>query len=284
MMSPNIKLHKIFYDDQSRESIHPPFLPLNNTHGPSGWFELYPILCYLENHQLDESCWYGFFSPKFPQKAQLDLKTVFDLIENNPSAEVALFSPNWVGIVWDRNVWVSGEKHHPGMIAAAQAFFDQIGHTEDLHQEIGDLTNSVYCNYIIAKPRFWQDWAKLARAYFDYVEKSPAASADKHATAHPGPSSYKLKTFVQERLACWLLSRKKYSVVIPKYSRQCIPSPQDYNSSIKTCLNIADQFKRLARREFPGAMTGYRMACHVGSKLVSRQRSKEMATDANSDF
>lgn len=276
MTSPPLKLYKIHYDEITKAQIEPPFFPLNNAAGPAGWFEFHPILRFLETHDLQSDVWYGFFSPKFPEKAGLSLEEVNQLVSTNADADVALFSYSWPELVTHRNVWVQGEKFHPGLIACSEAFFASKGVATDLHAEIGTFRNSVFSNYIIAKPQFWRDWQKLARAYFDYVEGGGEMLADNRPAAHGGPADYRLKTFVQERLACWILGHGSYRIVHPDYLSQPMPylSPDDAAAPlIRALLGIAERCKRLSERNMPGAMLAYKIARKPAVALYQRRRA-----------
>ncbi|MEI4474235.1 hypothetical protein [Frigidibacter sp. MR17.24] len=251
---PDLTLHKIFYDERSQTTIEPPYVPLDNGDGPPGWFELWPILHYLETHSLEEDHWYGFVSPKFPEKLGVRLESIEALIADHPTAEVALCSYNWVSLAKWRNVWLSGDRYHPGLIDCAEAFLASIGKPTDLAAMIGDFTTSVHSNYIIAKPRFWRAWQALARQYVDYVDLADPPRRDDSPTHHDGPADYRLKTFVQERLVCWLLQTGGFRTVHLDYARAMpIPAPDRSEADRAARLFVrADLFKRLARRGAAG--------------------------------
>lgn len=256
MTSASVQLYKIYYDASSHAQIGAPYIPLDNQAGPSGWFEMYPILTFLENNTLKENVWYGFFSPKFPEKAGFSLQAITDLLDRNPNAEVALFSSRWMYLIWYDNVWLQGEEYHPGLIECAEAFLRTQGVTANLHDEIGDFKTSVFSNYIIAKKSFWDDWKKLARAYYDYVENSDEMRKDSTETFYVGPSSYSLKTFVQERLASWLLTQKDYNVITPNYLQLDIPGlPANIPARpLRFLLSMTYKCKAAARQKsWPGA-------------------------------
>lgn len=130
-------LFKIFYNAESRAQIEPDYIPLDNTDGPSDWFEMWPILRYIETHDLEDEAWYGFFSPKFPAKALQTLSDVKRLIEANPTADVALFSYNWTSLISFRNPFLQGEDSHPGLISCMEAFLATRGEKVDLRRQIG---------------------------------------------------------------------------------------------------------------------------------------------------
>ncbi len=244
-------LFKIFYNEETRSQIEPDFLPLDNCDGPRDWFELWPILHYLEQNHLEDDTWYGFFSPKFPSKANVTLDEVKAVVFANPQADVALFSFNWRSIVSFRNAWIQGETFHPGLIDCFKQFLASRGESFDAQQIIGDFETTVYSNYVIAKKAYWLAWRDLARAYFNYVSAGGPALADNRPTRHSGQDSYILRTFVQERLSCWLLHRGGYRVVYPDYTRsvpkgwlaQTAKAPM-----LRTTLALAEFSKRMARR------------------------------------
>ena len=242
-----MQLFKIFYDKHSLQQIEAPFRPLDNREGPSGWFELFPILNYLETVPLEENVWYGFFSPKFPEKANVTVDDIRVLITTASDCDVALFSSNWTYLALYQNVWTQAEASHPGTIKSFQSFLKSQGIESDLSSSISTFENSVFSNYLIAKPRFWLEWAKLARSYFDYVESIGTTGLDNQRSNHIGPSRYMLKTFVQERLACWMLENGSYSVVHTEYGNHPIPYvTHPLPATItKIAALTADKLKRL---------------------------------------
>lgn len=279
-MAETLHLYKIFYDDETRRQVAPPFLPLDNRGGPPDWFELSPILRFLSENTLDPDAWYGFLSPKFPDKAFTSVTEVQALIDAHPDAQVALFSPLWRQLVTERNVWTQGERWHPGLIAATEAFLDSQGERVDLRQEIGDFRTSVFSNYIVARPCFWQAWAVLARAYYDHVETGPDTLIDRQPVQHGSRAGYPLKVFVQERLACWVLRRDRFRVVHLDYARRPLGlGPYDDTTPLLgALLLVGDTLKRVARRRrVPGAMSAWRFVIRVVERLrvrrvVRRQR------------
>ncbi|WP_411957727.1 hypothetical protein [Paracoccus homiensis] len=63
-----INLYKIYYDEASFKAIAPPYLPLDNRNGSDGWFELMPILNFLDTHELDPRRGMASCRPSFPKR------------------------------------------------------------------------------------------------------------------------------------------------------------------------------------------------------------------------
>ena len=69
---PAIHLHLIAYSEASRLAIGPGWGVLDNLANPRpDWFEYWPIRRFLLEQALDESAFYGFFTPKFSHKTGL---------------------------------------------------------------------------------------------------------------------------------------------------------------------------------------------------------------------
>jgi len=269
-------LFKIFYNDESLAQIEPDYIPLDNSDGPKDWFELWPILRYIETHELADDSWYGFFSPKFPAKAFLQLSDVTSLIRANPGADVALFSYNWPAVIGFRNPFVQGEGSHPGLIACLETFLATRGEKADLRRLIGDFETSVFSNYVVAKKAYWLEWAGLARAYFDYVTAGGEALADNRLTIHDYKPTIAMRVFVQERLACWILSQGRYRVVHPNYARDVSFGRYITGTDaplLRRTLGLANAAKRLARRSnLPGLIVLHWLAMRANG-VVYRLRA-----------
>lgn len=214
-MSTPIHLHQIAYSAASRAQIPPGWLVLDNDENPRpDWYEYGPIRHYLLTQTLDEDACYGFFSPKFCSKTQLNLGEVQAFVQAHAaSTDVFLFSPQPDMGAFFLNVFEQGETFDPGLIAAYSAFLDHIGRPAPLRQLVMDSRQTVFSNYFIARPAFWREWLKLNEAMFAICE-TPATPLEvelqvglTHATSYPGPGGpAQRKVFLMERAASLLLA------------------------------------------------------------------------------
>ena len=214
---PNIYIRQIYYDDASRAKLDPQFIGLDNcANERPDWFEFWPIRNFLLNNKLEENSWYGFLSPNFSAKSGFSADFVKKIINDfSDKSDVALFTHSWDQLAYFLNPFEHGESWHPGLMAESQKFIDYIGLKIDLKMLVtyGDI--SVYSNYIIAKPNFWQEWLKLANQFYDYAE-SYYSGLSKLTTSYGfKDNQVSMKTFIQERLATVILSQKNFKVVTP---------------------------------------------------------------------
>jgi len=237
MVNRAVFVHQIFYDEQSKLALDSGFIPLDNTANERpDWFEFWVIRDFLRKHSLIDDGWYGFLSPKFRQKTGIPSQSVMNLLATvAEQAEVALFSPAWDQLAYFQNPFEQGEVWHPGLTEASQQFFDGIAYPVDLSSLVTHFGNSVFCNYIVAKPRFWMRWLAIANQYFDLMEYRSGLSVDRQitsygSTAHLAP----MKTFVQERIATVLLSKERFNTVYMDLSQFAPVYTRIFNEDLRT--------------------------------------------------
>ena len=218
-MSPDpdyrLFVYQIFYDQVSRESLDPGFIPLDNSlNERPDWYEFWPIRNYLKNNELLENAWYGFLSPKFVQKSGFTSAAVLNALEKYDAyADVALFSVGWDQIAYFLNPFEQGEVWHPGLLKSSQLFFDEIGLSVDLNKLVTHCRTSVFSNYIIAKPKFWNEWLTIADKFYEIVESNAAPELRRTTSYGSILNQTPMKAFIQERFASVILARGQYKVL-----------------------------------------------------------------------
>lgn len=217
MTVPDIQIFQIVYDEASRRAVMPGAVPLEAQGTSEGWFEFRPILKFLRDREMSDEAWIGFLSPRFTEKTGCSLDDVRALIAENPGAEVALFSPVWENLAVNWNVWSNADLSHPGLLQASQEFVHAIGRDIDLSDIVTDFDTSVFSNYVIARKRYWSAWIELAEAYADFVENDPRGAEHESPAPHRGHEGYRMKTFVQERLATLVLLHGRFRTIRPDY-------------------------------------------------------------------
>jgi len=211
---------QIYYDETTRSSLDPGYLPLDNTRNDRpDWYELWVIRNFLRNHSLSENDWYGFLSPHFRHKTGLSAQDVYRFLElSKDRSEVALL----VAFAWDQvayflNPFDQGEIWHPGITALSQSVLEQLGYNSRLSDLVTYSGNFTFCNYIVAKPAYWRAWLRLADGLFDLIENQATALAKNLA----GNTNYgwgwafhhnkaPIKAFIQERLPAIILAGRKF--------------------------------------------------------------------------
>jgi hypothetical protein len=211
------EIRQIFYDEATRRELDPGLLPLDNTANPRpDWFEFGVIRDFLLRTPLQEGTWYGFLSPKFRLKTGLgsaDLNAFLRACDSG--ADVALFSPGWDQIAYFLNPFEQGEFWHPGLTDLSQQFLADCGVNLDLRRYVSHTGNTVYSNFVVAKPRFWREWLVLANKLFELTEAGRtelARSLSRNTSYGVEDAPYAMKAFLQERLAPVMLAGGSYRV------------------------------------------------------------------------
>lgn len=214
-----INIYQIYYNQQTFAMLDKGFIPLDNSQSERpDWFEFWPIRKFLNENALNEDSWYGFLSPKFVGKTGFTSQVMKDFINQNPNAEVALFTSTWDFIAYYKNAFEQGEVWHEHITKVAQAFFDSIGYPVKLESLVHHSQNSVTSNYVIAKPRYWRRWLEFAdRLMFVSETDTPLGGILRGDTTY-GPKRHAFKVFIQERLAPVILATEKFNVIAPDQS------------------------------------------------------------------
>lgn len=239
----NIFIHQIFYDDFSKNSLAPQFIPLDNTKGPADWFEFYPIMEFLKKTQLQANAWYGFLSPKFQQKTGIPAPEVINLISRyGDQANVAIFSPAWDQLAYFRNPFEQGEFAHPGLLEISQKFIDKISLNIDLTKLVTYSSTAVFSNFIIAKSEYWTRWLKIAEQFYSYSEENRlGATSYLDSKNKMGP----MKVFIQERLSSLILSQENFKTLALDFGQSAPIFDQlfDNNPRTRKMLQTCDLLK-----------------------------------------
>lgn len=207
---PALHIHQILNHYTPREDLDPGFLVLDNSSNERpDWYEYWPMRRFLLQEPLDENAFYGFLSPKFRLKTNLDAAQVREFIARSPDADVFLFSPSIHNSAYFWNVFEHGESEHPGLAGVAARLLARIDPSARIDALVSDSRNTVHSNYFVAKPRFWRAWLAVNERLFAIAEApdDELGAELRAATAYRGSANVQMKIFVMERMATWLLSR-----------------------------------------------------------------------------
>jgi hypothetical protein len=214
-----VRAFQIFYNDATRASLDPDFEPLDNTANERpDWYEYWPIRRYFLANKLEDSVWYGFFSPLFFQKTRLSGKQVFAFAQQAGDADVITFSPHPCHGAAFWNVFEQGANVIPGFLDAATPFLQTIDPAIRLDALVNDSRNTVYANYFLAKPAFWDRWYGVFDRMFGLAETpgSPLHGLLNKAieyTKDGGESKpAQMKIMIMERVVSLMLASRAFRI------------------------------------------------------------------------
>src|SRR6266566_3696416 len=213
----NAHIYQIFYNEQTRGQLDPGFTPLDNlSNQRPDWREYWPIRQFLFSRTMVEDDYYGFLSPKFKEKTKLSSEQVKEFIDRSGNdADVVIFSPfsDLSGLFL--NVFEQGDFFRPGLLKATQDFVNLIGLDISIENMITDSRNTVFCNYFVAKPRFWTIWLEVSEKLFRIAETA-SGNCDLtnrlNSVFKRKKELVQLKVLILERVASLILATtKKFS-------------------------------------------------------------------------
>ena len=209
---PTSHIYQIFYSQETRNQLDPGFIALDNrANERPEWREYWPIRQFLIENTLLDGHYYGFFSPKFKRKTHLDSAAVHAFVnEGGDSHDVMLFSPYFDQSAFYFNIFEQGSNQHPGLLDTFKQAAALIAPGIELENLITDSRNTVFCNYFVAKPRFWMAWFDKCERLFSAAEKAETTLGERlnFAAQYKNEMREKVqaKVFVLERVATLLLA------------------------------------------------------------------------------
>ncbi|MDX2221024.1 MAG: hypothetical protein SF172_18565 [Burkholderiales bacterium] len=209
-------LHQIYYSDATRANLDPGFIPLDNlANERPDWREYWPMRRFLLEHagRMDESAFYGFFSPKFGEKTGMTANDAHEFITSvQHHTDVVLFPPFFDQGACYLNVFEQAISHHRGFFPTFKAAVDHIAPGVAIESLITDSRNTVFSNFFAARPRFWRDWLAANEVLFAIAESREgelAQSLNAEAPYKSGTGPVAAKVFMMERVATLLLTTQR---------------------------------------------------------------------------
>lgn len=201
-------IFQIHYDEASRRMLDPGFIPLEIVGNPrADWREYWGIRNYFLNTDLNGDEYYGFLSPIFHSKTGLQAHQVKAFMDGNPGADVYTFSPTMSDSACYLSVFEQGNRRHPQILPITIELMRAVGLEVDVRALINDFRSTVFCNYIIAKPGFWEKWFAITERMFDIAEAGDTALARKlNEVTDYGKSTVQMKVFIMERIGSLVLA------------------------------------------------------------------------------
>ncbi len=209
---PAAFIYQIYYSSETRNALDEGFIGLDNmSNARPDWREYWPIRTHLMGCALVEDAYYGFFSPKFKSKTGLASGDVTAFIrEQDQSADVLLFSPFFDQIAYPLNIFEQAAFQHHDTMRTFQDCALALALQVDVESLVMDSTNTVFCNYFVAKPAFWRSWLANCELIFDLTERATTDLASRlNQNTNYDKRGAPTKVFVIERIASLMLSTDK---------------------------------------------------------------------------
>ncbi len=210
---PGLHIYQIYYSQESRRSLDPGFIPLDNLDNERpDWREYWPIRKFLLDTALVDTDYYGFLSPKFRAKTHLDSATLHEFVHRHaPAADVLLFSPFFDQSAFYLNCLENCTVAHASLNEALwRQCTSLISPGFNAFGAVMCSANTVFCNYLVAKGTFWRSWLQKCELIFRAAEGHSGELAELlNAVIAHGGGSAPAKVFIIERVASVLLASER---------------------------------------------------------------------------
>ena len=170
-----IHLRMIFYDKETESMIPEGFIGLANTNPlRKDLFEVEPILRFITENQINDSDFYGFFSPRIFEKTGLDANDICSLDEKQLHRfDIISLDPGPVNLEQFSNSVAQGETGHGDFRWRFEYLISAINYSKKLHLDtfINFHVPERYfllSHYFIAKGSFWKSWAVIVNEIFQF--------------------------------------------------------------------------------------------------------------------
>lgn len=237
-------IFQIVYSDETKKSRDIGFLELDNTENlRPDWFEYWPIRNFLLKNELDENKFYGFLSPKFYSKTKLTSDEVISFCHKNTHADVISFFPVCDISAVFKNVFEQGDICHKGIKGVVHDLVSELDININIDDIVMTCENSIFCNYFVAKPIFWNIWSALCEKIFNIAEGGQGDLADRlNSHARYNGFSVPMKTFVIERMASLIVAMNPQFKVI-SYDPFSLPKGGWFPKASSTELIVLNALK-----------------------------------------
>lgn len=278
----NNDIYQIFYSEETRQSIAPGFIPLDNTGQRPDWREYWPMRRFFLESTLNPEARYGFFSPKFSKKTNLNAAQVRAFVDSTPDdVDVITFSPFFDQAAFFNNVFSHAVACHPGIEHAIFGALQLIAPDLNLAATFMSSVQTVFCNFLVAKPAFWQQWLEKCEVIFRAAEARDTElalrlNADVKYEQQRAPA----KVFVIERIPSLILATQRQWKV-RNYNSMMLPVASDSLNRFGADLVALDALKYAANATgLPQYVTAY---LHLRHNLNERLNASNGAAAAASN-
>ncbi|WP_322010897.1 hypothetical protein [Paraburkholderia sp. J12] len=252
-------IFQIYYSDATLDQVDPGFIPLDNTGQRPDWREYWPMRRFLIENTLDPNARYGFLSPKFMEKTGLTAVEAMAFVNSIPDdVDVVTFSPFFDQAAFFQSVFEHAALCHPGIGPVIEEAVRLTTPGLKTSEIVMSSVQTVFCNYLVAKPAFWLQWLEKCERIFEVAEAadSPLAQQlndDVKYESQRAPA----KVFIIERMASLLLATQP-GWKVRNFNPTTLPMGHAVLSQFNDDLLTLDALKHMAKETgFPQYMGAY---------------------------
>jgi len=202
------EIYQIFYSEETEKKLDPEFIPLDNSSNERpDWREYWPIRKFLLSNEMKEDVMYGFLSPKFKIKTNINGDDIISFHESiSSNIELINFSPYFDQASFYQNIFEQASSVHKNTANKISRIIYEIYPELQISDMVMTSENVIFCNFFTAKKCFWKKWLTVCEKIFEWAENSESPlSKDLNSLSNHGEEDVQLKVFLIERIASLLV-------------------------------------------------------------------------------
>lgn len=154
----NLHIYQSFHDEEGKNNLDSEFIPFDNMNNLTPHLREYPMLKKLFHKHRDTDAYWGMVSWRWRQKTQLNPQEFIDWINDNPGYDVYHIDPNLEVMAQYPNLWVQGERWHPGMLRFGNKLLPKLGIDIKLEEYMYRAEDFATTSFYVGNDKFWKEW------------------------------------------------------------------------------------------------------------------------------
>lgn len=170
----DIQIHQIYFRSQQIPFLSKDFSPYFNKVAD----EFYESGVFKREYQLKsflKHAYTGYVSWKFELKSFVNSRDFLNLYLEKPNCDVYFLNPFPELVGKYKNVWLQGDRWHPGLLSLSQNIFDHLGISVDLREIENNEKTTLYCNYWYGSKYFWGEFMDFCGPFYRLFENKDSS-------------------------------------------------------------------------------------------------------------
>ncbi len=169
----SLYLYQAYYQEDQKSILDPIFTPYDNTKNEAPHLREYPMWKALYEKHKGTMAYWGLLSWRWLDKTKLPPDEFRQWIVDNPGYDVYHIDPFLDVSVSYPNIWVQGDRWHPGMINFCNRLFPQIGINKKVEEIIYKPEDFATCNYYVGNSVFWGSFITFLDNVIEVCQNDP---------------------------------------------------------------------------------------------------------------
>ena len=169
----NVHIYQSYYKDEQFKLLSPYFTPFDNRNGENPEFREIIIWNKLYKKHIDDGSYFGLVSWIWNQKLNLSEEKFRKWIIENPGYDVYFVDPALHDAAQQVNLWVQGDRWHPGLVDFANKIFPKIGIETPVEDIVYKGDHFATSNFFVANTRFWFRFMEFVNNFINISNSDP---------------------------------------------------------------------------------------------------------------